>query len=61
MGLIPGLGGVGKGAKIAKNLMWAVPKMLQWINTYNNIKDIKEIKDSILKIPTYSKMTVQDW
>jgi hypothetical protein len=28
MGLIPGLGGVGKGAKIARNLMWAVPKMM---------------------------------
>ena len=36
MGLIPGLGGVGKGAKIARNLMWAVPKMMQWVNTANS-------------------------
>lgn len=61
MGLIPGLGGVGKGAKIARNLMWAVPKMMQWANTFDGISNIGEIKNSIMKLTSPSSMTVQDW
>ena len=61
MGLIPGLGGVGKGAKIARNLMWAVPKMMQWVNTYQGLQNAGEIKNSITKLATPSKMGVQDW
>ena len=61
MGLIPGLGGVGKGAKIARNLMWAVPKMLQWVNTYQGLQNAGEIKNSIMKLTSPSSMTVQDW
>ena len=61
MGLIPGLGGVGKGAKIARNLMWAVPKMMQWVNTYQGLQNAGEIKNSIMKLTSPSSMTVQDW
>ena len=61
MGLIPGLGGVGKGAKIARNLMWAVPKMMQWVNTYQGMQNAGEIKNSIMKLTSPSSMTVQDW
>ena len=61
MGLIPGLGGVGKGAKIARNLMWAVPKMMQWVNTYQGLQNAGEIKNSIIKLTSPSSMTVQDW
>lgn len=61
MGLIPGLGGVGKGAKIARNLMWAVPKMMQWVNTANGLANAGEIKNSIMKLTSPSSMSVQDW
>lgn len=61
MGLIPGLGGAGKGAKIAKNLVWFVPKFLQWTNTINGLGNLDEIKASVSKIPDWSSMTVQDW
>lgn len=61
MGLIPGLGGVGKGVKIARNLMWAVPKMMQWVNTANGLANAGEIKNSIVKLASPSSMTVQDW
>ena len=61
MGLIPGLGGVGKGAKIARNLMWAVPKMMQWVNTVNGLANAGEIKNSIMKLTSPSSMSVQDW
>ena len=61
MGLIPGLGGIGKGAKIARNLMWAVPKMMQWANTYQGLQNAGEIKNSIMKLTSPSSMTVQDW
>ena len=61
MGLIPGLGGVGKGAKVARNLIWAVPKMMQWVNTYQGLQNAKEIKNSIMKITSPSSMTLQDW
>ena len=61
MGLIPGLGGAGKGAKIARNLMWAVPKMLQWVNTANGLANAGEIKNSITKLATPSSMSVKDW
>lgn len=61
MGLIPGLGGVGKGAKIARNLMWAVPKMMQWVNTFNGLSNAGEIKNSIVKLTSPSSMTLQDW
>ena len=61
MGLIPGLGGIGKGAKIARNLMWAVPKMMQWVNTANGLANAGEIKNSIMKLTSPSSMSVQDW
>lgn len=61
MGLIPGLGGIGKGAKIARNLMWAVPKMMQWVNTYQGLQNAGEIKNSIMKLTSPSSMNVQDW
>jgi hypothetical protein len=58
MGLIPGLGGAGKGAKIARNLMWAVPKMMQWVNTFNGLSNAGEIKNSIVKLTSPSSMTL---
>lgn len=61
MGLIPGLGGVGKGTKIARNLMWAVPKMMQWVNTYQGLQNAGEIKNSIMKLTSPSSMNVKDW
>ena len=41
--------------------MWAVPKMMQWVNTYQGLQNAGEIKKSIMKLTSPSSMTVQDW
>lgn len=61
MGLIPGLGSASKGAKVAKNLLWAVPKITQWLNTIDGLSNANELIASIKKIPHPSTMTLDDW
>lgn len=62
VGLIPGLGMVGKGAKVARTLTKLAPKVMKWLWGYSALTNAPELIQSWEKmIDSESKMTSRDW
>ena len=61
LALIPGVGAVSKGAKIAKTVAQYAPKLIAAVGAAHTITNAPEIISSIGKINHPSQMTVKDW
>jgi len=61
LSLIPGVGAVSRGAKIAKTVAQYAPKLIAAVGAAHTITNAPEIISSIGKINHPSQMTVKDW
>lgn len=61
IGLIPGIGATGKGAKIIRSIVKITPKILMTLETIGVANDSPEIVKSFKKIGSSESLTVQDW